>query len=108
MEVATRNACGVTTTPLVWRYIPWIPRFFELFAEIYRTEKVMGNLEVPCVAWHSRKDELVSNFAAPVLRKSSVMEVFELQNSSHFYYAPEDSKMIQKDFRSRLSTLQFP
>ena len=88
MEVATRNACGVTTTPLVWRYIPWIPRFFELFAEIYRTEKVMGNLEVPCVAWQSRKDELVSNFAAPVLRKSSVMEVFELQNSSHFYYAP--------------------
>lgn len=99
MEVATRNVCGVTTTPLVWRYIPWIPRFFELFAEIYRTEKVMGNLAVPCVAWQSRKDELVSNFAAPVLQKSGVMEVDELPDSSHFYYAPQDMREVRLCFQ---------
>ncbi len=106
MEVATRNVCGVNANPWVWQYIPWIPRFFELFAEIYRTEKVMGNLRVPCVAWQSRKDELVSNFAAPVLRKSGVMEVHELPDSSHFYYAPADREKLRSDFLTRLGRLQ--
>jgi esterase/lipase len=98
LEVATRNVCGVDATPWVWQYIPWIPRFFELFAEIAWTEKVMGNLKVPCIAWQSRKDELVSNFAAPVLRKSGVMEVHELTDSTHFYYAPEDAARVRQCF----------
>lgn len=102
LEVATRNVCGVTTTPLVWKYIPWIPRFIELFVEIYRTEKTMGNITVPCVAWQSRKDELVSNFSAGVLRKSGVVEVYELQNSTHFYYSPENIEVVQRDFLRRL------
>lgn len=98
LEWATKHVCGVDATPLLWKYIPWLPRFFELFAEIVRTEKIMGNLKVPCVAWQSRKDELVSNFAAPVLRKRGVMEVHELENSTHFYYGPEDLKALQDDF----------
>lgn len=98
LEWATKNVCGVNATPFVWQYIPWIPRFFELFAEIASTEKRMGNLCVPCVAWQSRKDELVSNFSAPVLRKSGVMEVHELANSTHFYYAPEDLKTLRREF----------
>lgn len=102
MEVATRNVCGVTTTPLVWKYIPWIPRFLELFGEIARTERRMGGLQVPCVAWQSRKDELVSNFSAPVLVKSGVMEVHELENSTHFYYTPEDRKNLREDFIKRI------
>lgn len=105
MEVATRNVCGVEANPFVWQYIPWIPRFLELFNEIRRTEKVMGNLTVPCVAWQSRKDELVSNLAAPVLRKSGVMEVFELEKSSHFYYDPADQTRVSKDFIQRLASI---
>ena len=99
LEVATRNVCGVTTTKKVWKYIPWLPRFIELFAEIARTEKVMGGLRVPCVAWQSRKDELVSNFSAPVLQKSGVMEVHELENATHFYYAPEDVQLLRREFQ---------
>jgi len=98
LEVATRNVCGLDTTPLVWRYIPWFPRFLELFAEIHRTEKVMGSLGVPCVAWQSKKDELVSNFSAPVLRKSGVMEVHELESSTHFYYDPRDAQQVRGCF----------
>lgn len=98
LEWATKHVCGVEPMPLVWKYIPWLPRFFELFAEIARTESVMGGLRVPCVAWQSKKDELVSNSSARVLRKSGVMEIHELEHSSHFYYAPEDLKILQKDF----------
>lgn len=105
LEWATRNVCGVEPTPLVWKYIPWLPRFFELFAEIARTEKVMDALSVPCVAWQSKKDELVSNFSTSVLRKNGVMEVYELDGSTHFYYAPEDLAEIRSDFQARLKKI---
>lgn len=98
LERCFQIACGVTPTPLVWRYIRWIPRIFELFAEINRTEKLLGKLTVPAVAWQSRKDDLVSNLSAAVLRKSGVMEVRELPDSTHFYYAPEDVRQIRKEF----------
>lgn len=102
LEASFEKACGVTPTPFVWQYIPWIPRILELFAEIYRTEKVMGNLKVPCIAWQSGKDDLVSNLTAPVLRKSGVMEVADLPDSTHFYYPPADLERVQKDFLQHL------
>ena len=95
-------ACGVTPTALVWQYISWIPRVFELFGEIIRTEKVMDNLSVPCIAFQSRKDDLVSNFTAPVLRKSGVMEVRELPESTHFYYAPWELKAVVREFEKQI------
>lgn len=101
-EAAFEKACGVTPTPLVWRYIRWIPRIFELFAEIHRTEKVMEALTVPAVAWQSRIDDLVSNRSAVVLRKTGVMEVHELPDSTHFYYAPEAVEQIQENFLQTL------
>lgn len=102
-EVATRDVCGVVTTRKLWKYIGWVPRFLELFVEIYRTEKVMGNLTVPCVAWQSEKDELVSNFSRRVLEKSGVMEVNNLPESSHFYYHPADRETVCADFFVRIS-----
>ncbi len=94
LEASTSIVCGLTTTRKLWKYVKWVPRFLELFAEIVRTEWVMGGLMVPCVAFQSRKDELVSNFAAGVLRKSGVVEVHELPESTHFYYDPEDQQQV--------------
>lgn len=105
LEACFQKACGLTTTPLLWRYIPWIPRVLELFVEISRTEKIMGNLNVPCVAWQSRKDDLVSNLSAPVLRKSGVMEVHELPDSTHFYYAPQDQSLVCGAFEAHIKKI---
>lgn len=99
-EAALPIACGATPTPFIWRYISWIPRMLELFGEISRTEKEIGELHVPCIAWQSRKDELVSNLSAPVLRNSGVMEVRELENSTHFYYAPEEAAQVCTEFQN--------
>lgn len=106
LELATRDVCGVRTTRKLWKYIGWIPRFMELFAEIYRTEKVMDGLKVPCVAYQSQKDELVMNLSRKVLEKSGVVEVHNLADSTHFYYAPEDQKTVQGDFWERIGSLQ--
>ena len=99
-ENCFQMACGVTPTALVWRYIRWIPRILELFVEINRTEKVMDGLGVPCIAFQSRKDDLVANRSAVVLRRSGVMDVRELENSTHFYYAPEDADEIFLEFEN--------
>ena len=101
LEVALRDASGVKTTWKVWKYIGWIPRFMELFREIHRTEKVMGCLSVPCVAWQSEKDELVSGRSRNILDKYSAIEVRTLQDSGHFYYDPKDQNAVCADFNRR-------
>lgn len=108
LEKALEEACGVTPTALVWQYLSWIPRVFELFREIVAVERSMGALNVPCVAWQSGKDELVSNLTAPVLRRSGVMEVRELKSSTHFYYAPVDAGEICGEFVQWLKKTAFP
>lgn len=103
LEASTSLVCGLTPTRKIWKYIKWIPRILELFAEIARTEKIMPDLKVPCVALQSRKDELVSNFSLGVLKKSGVVQVCELPESTHFYYAPEDQKTIFSVFSECLN-----
>lgn len=98
LEYATRRVAGVHATAQLWKYVAWLPRFLELFREIALTEKEMGTLAVPCVSWQSRKDELVSNFSTGVLVKSGVIQVHELADSTHFYYAPQDQKTVRADF----------
>ena len=102
LEAATMKVCGVQTTRRLWKYIKWIPRFLELFAEIYRTEKALGQLAVPCTAYQSQRDELVANRTRKVLEKSGVMQVHNLLHSTHFYYHPDDQKTVRTDFENQI------
>ena len=102
LEAATMQVCGVKTTRKLWKYLKWIPRYLELFAEIIRTEKVMGQLNVPCTAYQSQRDELVANRTRMILEKSGVMTVHNLENSSHFYYHPDDQKTVRNDFERQI------
>lgn len=99
------KAAGVTTTKKVWKYLAWLPRFLELFREIGITEKGMCDLKVPCVAYQSQHDELVMNLTRRVLERSGVMEVHNLMNSTHFFYAPEDQKRVLADFAARIKKI---
>lgn len=92
------KATSVTATNRIWKYIRWIPRYLELFREIGATEQILHQLQTPCIAYQSRKDELVSNLTYPVLKRSGVMTVHELKDSTHFYYAAGDKKRICDDF----------
>ena len=104
-EACFGKACGVKPTPLVWRYIPWIPRVMELFAEIIRTERILEQLRVPCAAFQSRKDDLVSNLSSRVLRKNKVIDVHQLPHSTHFYYTPEDQTRIFEAFSQMIKKI---
>ncbi len=95
---AMRCACGVQTTPWVFQYIPWIPRLVELLREMHATANRLEELRVPAMAFQSRKDELVSNRSARILRDCGRVEVVEMENSTHFYYTPEDKQQMLQEF----------
>lgn len=92
-------ACGMKLTPILWRYIPWIPRMIELLQECSAVSKLYKDLQVPCIAWQSEKDELVSSRSITVLKKSGKVEVHTLPNSTHFYYTQEERKKVLESFR---------
>ena len=97
------KATSITTTRKLWKYLGWIPRYLELFREIGVTERLLPALSVPCTAYQSRKDELVSNFTLPILKRSGVLQVHSLEESTHFYYAPAEAERIYADFLCQIN-----
>lgn len=96
-EKCIADACGCTPTMMIWRYIPWIPRFLELFALIHDTEKILNSICAPCIVFQSREDELVSRRSEKILEKYGIPFAV-LPDSGHFYYAPEDQNRIVAAF----------
>ena len=97
METSIVSACGSQPTRRLWRYIPWLPRFAELLVEIYNTEKILSDIQIPYRIFQSRKDELVSNRSEKILIKHG-LHFTALPDSGHFYYAPEDKRRILASF----------
>lgn len=105
LEAATRKACSIQTEPRLWKYIKWVPRYLELFREIRITRKLLPELTVPCHAFQSRRDELVSNWAAKVLERSGRAQVAYLDHSGHFYYDDADRTRLLTAFDERCKKL---
>lgn len=97
---ALMKAAGIQTSMRLWEYVLWVPRFVDLFREIYRTERIIGSVEADCRCYQSQKDELVLRASEKVLRKNRKMQIYPLKGSSHFYYCPEDREQILRDFRN--------
>ena len=99
------RAGSVKLTKKLWKYIPWIPRFLELFQEISRTEDILPLLDTPSVAYQSRHDELVSNRSRAVLLRSGGIELCELLGSTHYVYSEGDRDWILGDFAGRIKKI---
>ncbi len=102
LEMATRSACGITTTRKLWQYLAWIPRYLELFAEIPKAEKLLPSLQIPVLAFQSGLDELVSGRSCWVLERSGTVQLIELRLSTHFYYAPGERERVLAAFEERM------
>lgn len=105
-EMAIEAACGTTPTWMLWKYLPWIPRFVELFIQVGRTERILDRMKVRATAFQSRRDELVAFRSTKVLRKCEAVHVRVLEHSSHFYYCAEDSKTVREAFSKLIDTIQ--
>lgn len=96
--VSMRDACGIHQTKKLWKYIPCSLRMIELLQLCRQTANKLSDLRVPCMAWQSEKDEMVSRRAGKLLRQSGRVAVHDLPNSTHFYYQKEDAEAIMQGF----------
>ena len=96
-EAAIEMACGVGRTWRLWEYAAWLPRFVDLFAHIARTERILGEVNVPTWMFQSKKDELVSRLSERVLARYP-FHVEVLEKSTHFYYEEGDTERVKRCF----------
>lgn len=99
-RIALAKAAGICTTWKLWQYIPWIPRFLDLFRDIGRTERIMGDVTAECICWQSQKDELVLRRSEKILERNPNFQIVKLKDSSHFYYETADREEILKTFEN--------
>ena len=98
-QTASRDACSVETTLRLWEYLSWVPRYLELFREIRTVRAMLPELNIPCHALQSGKDELVSRRAVQILIESGKVDVTVLPGSGHYYYSEADRAVILETFR---------
>ncbi len=100
---AMMEASSITLDGPFYRYIGWAPRFLELLEEIKRVRMLLPRMRVPCLAFQSRKDELVSMEAAKDLQRNSRIKVTVLENSGHFAYGNDDTELLRQRLKELLT-----
>lgn len=90
--------CSVTLDPWLWKYLGWIPRFVELIRECAATRKILQDLTIPCQAFQSQHDELVSNRSARDLQQHPHIRTTILPDSGHFGHTGQDLQLLKKRF----------
>ena len=103
-ELVAAKACyGIHDSKNPFLYIGWVPRFLELFSKIKDTRKILESVKIPCAAYQSLRDEMVSNRAASILEQNPVISVFTLEHSSHFCYEKNDLALVTQRFKEFIS-----
>ncbi len=97
--VATKNATSVRTDRRLWRYLGWLPRFIELLIFIRQTRKNILSVDMPCFAFQSGDDELVSNKTLKYIAANPKIKISVLEKSGHFYYQDDEFKLIENTLK---------
>ena len=95
---AAKRCYGIAQDKNPFHYVGWLPRYFELFAKAKQMRARLPMLRTPTLAYQSARDELVSGKSAKMLKQNASVSVVELQNSGHYYYAPNDLSFLFDEF----------
>lgn len=106
MAWAMKNDCGVALTPYLWQYLSWIPRYVELLWEIRDTRALLPQVRVSAQAFHSQKDELVSDRALKDLQGHLHIVVTLLPDSGHFGYKGADLALLQAELEKQIDQIR--
>ena len=104
--IAAREVYSLTEDPNVLHYAGWIPRFLELFAEIWRTRKLTHLIDVPTRVFLSEHDEMVSPRSDRYFAGIPTVKTFHLPDSGHYHYDDTDRSTVAREFRAMLEELQ--
>lgn len=86
-----------------WRYVCWLPRYAELFAESAAARRNIGRLTIPTEAFMFRRDELVSMRSAALLEANPAVHLTNLTASGHHAFAPEEQVRMLEAFGRMLA-----
>ncbi len=95
---AAKDCYGIAEDRNLLHYVGWIPRYLELFFQIRKVRKMIGQLNVSTFVYQSRKDEMVSCKAGKLLAENPNISVAELKNSGHYYYEKSDFSFLREAF----------
>lgn len=100
-----RRGCSVEPDWRVWKYPFWIPRFLELFREIWETRKLLPRMTVPTQVFQSQKDELVHPSSYDDFLGYETISVTMLPDSGHFGYGEKDLELLKDRFRKMIASI---
>lgn len=96
--VACKDSFSIDIETKLYKYVTWTPRYLELFKKVFTVRKMIEDIQVPCIMFQSKYDELVPLSSCDVIRKNTNIKLTILQKSSHFYYEDKDLKLILDEF----------
>ena len=101
-ERALMGAAGIRADPRLWKYLGWIPRFWELLCLCRESRAVFDRMEVPCCVFQSAHDELVRRSSGKYLTGKPNVVHRVMSGSGHFAYAPEEFAKVLGCFEQML------
>ena len=101
-----KTACGLELEANPFAYIGFIPRYFELFAEMGRMKKELLNVKCPVTVLQSARDELVARRSEKYLAKNEGFKLYILEKSSHYVYDEADKKIMSREFEKTLDIVK--
>ena len=104
--LAAKECYGVEKDKNIFRYIGWIPRFFDLFRKIRQTRKVVSALNTSCFVYQSENDEMVSLRSVKYLEANPHIRLNRLKNSGHYYYDSDDFSFLMREFSKFLKYVE--
>ena len=106
MQISTRENYSIAPDPRLWKYIPWAPRFIELFSLIRKTRVKINDIKVPTHLYMSKKDEFVSIDSIKYFKDNPNVDVTVLESSYHYFFTDEDYVYMIGGFNEVLATLE--
>ena len=97
--LAAKKCYGIGADKNPLHYVGWIPRFFELFAKIRKTRRLVDSIKCPCHVFQSSGDEMVSVKSERYLCNNSCISLHLLENSGHYYYGESDFEYLISEFK---------
>ena len=100
-----RAAASAQPDKHLWRYLTWIPRFWELLVLCQQSKKRFENLSLPAFAFQSYDDELVRRSTSSHLLKNPAIHHIMLQGCGHLAYPQEAQEQMQNALKTLLETI---
>ncbi len=102
LDAGLKAAASIQPDRHLWRYLSWIPRFWELLALCRQSRARFETFDRPAFAFQSYDDELVRRSASRHLLKNPNIRHILLQGCGHFFYPPEIHTQMREALKSLL------